>query len=51
MPVPIFSTNVNYYKNGIFWWQKVINRIIGEKHYNFIRMEKRILAAKIYYTR
>ena len=51
MVLPIFSTKINYYKNGIFWWQKLINRTIGESMYDRIRMEKRIASSKFYYTR
>ena len=51
MVLPIFSSKVNYYKNGLFWWSKIVNRIVGEKTYNYFRMEKRIASAKFYYTR
>ena len=51
MVLPVFSTKVNYYKNGLFWWSKMFNRVIGEKRYDTLRMEKRIASAKFYYVR
>lgn len=33
----IFSTKVNYHKNGLWWFTKVIARIVGEKNFTQIR--------------
>ena len=51
MPFSIFSTKPNYYKNGMNWWLKMINRAIGENNYEYLRLEKRILSATFYYKR
>ncbi len=51
MVFSIFSTRVNYYKNGIFWWSKLINRVIGERNYDKLRLERRIFGTNIYYKR
>jgi hypothetical protein len=41
----------HYHKNGTQWIGKIVNRLIGEKRYNWIRLEKRILYAKYWYTK
>lgn len=38
-----------YHKNGTQWIGRIANRIIGEKNYEFIRVEKRILYARYWY--
>ena len=48
---PIFVKKVGYYKNGIWWFTKSINKIIGESRYNTLRLERRIAIAKFYYMR
>lgn len=37
--------------SGIFWYSKLFNRIIGERNYNTLRLERRILTARFYYIR
>eukprot|EP01016_Furgasonia_blochmanni_P024748 TRINITY_DN2670_c0_g2_i10.p1 TRINITY_DN2670_c0_g2~~TRINITY_DN2670_c0_g2_i10.p1 ORF type:complete len:282 (-),score=78.65 TRINITY_DN2670_c0_g2_i10:1351-2103(-) len=51
MSLALFSTKNNYWKNGIFWWSKMINRVIGERNYDYLRVQRRIAAARIYYAR
>jgi hypothetical protein len=40
-----------YHKNGTQWIGKFVTRLIGEKNYEFIRIEKRIAYAKFWYTK
>eukprot|EP01015_Nassula_variabilis_P002748 TRINITY_DN1160_c0_g1_i5.p1 TRINITY_DN1160_c0_g1~~TRINITY_DN1160_c0_g1_i5.p1 ORF type:complete len:233 (+),score=30.11 TRINITY_DN1160_c0_g1_i5:148-846(+) len=47
----VFQTKIHYYKNGIFWFQKALNRAIGEERYENLRMSRRIYQAKMYYQR
>ena len=47
----IFSTRVNYWKNGYFWWSKMLNRAIGEANYDKLRLSKRTNIARFYWTR
>jgi hypothetical protein len=35
-----------YHKNGTQWIGKMVNKLIGEKRYERIRLEKRIAYAK-----
>jgi hypothetical protein len=51
--MPIFNIvpRSTYHKNGTQWIGKIVNRIIGEKNYEFIRIEKRILYARFWYTK
>ena len=36
---------------GSYWYLKMFNRLIGEKTYNFFRMERRVLTYRFYYIR
>ncbi len=40
-----------YHKNGTQWIGKIIARLINEKRYETIRLEKRILYAKYWYLK
>ena len=51
MTFALFSSKVNYHKNGTFWFQKIFARVIGEQNYEKIRMERRIFSASIWYRR
>eukprot|EP01017_Pseudomicrothorax_dubius_P018095 TRINITY_DN2014_c0_g1_i1.p1 TRINITY_DN2014_c0_g1~~TRINITY_DN2014_c0_g1_i1.p1 ORF type:complete len:221 (+),score=35.90 TRINITY_DN2014_c0_g1_i1:124-786(+) len=51
MSLAIFSTKNNYHKNGIWWFTKILNRVIGESRYDTLRIQRRIIQAKIWYTR
>mmetsp|Transcript_33310 Transcript_33310/g.30257 ORF Transcript_33310/g.30257 Transcript_33310/m.30257 type:complete len:94 (+) Transcript_33310:25-306(+) len=51
MSLTLFSTKNNYYKNGIWAWSRAVNRVIGEDRYEWIRIQRRILGMRIYYTR
>lgn len=51
MSASFFSTKVNYHKNGVFWWSKILNRIIGEKNYDFFRLQRRIWGNTMWYRR
>ena len=42
---------VGWSDSGQFWYSKLLNRIIGEKNYNRLRMERRIFTARFYYIR
>ena len=41
----------NYYKNGIFWFTKIVNKVVGETFYNKMRMKRRIISNIFYYQR
>ena len=41
----------SYHKNGTQWIGKIFNRIIGERNYDQIRLERRIFYAKFWYTK
>ena len=45
------ASKIGYYKNGIWWFTKLINKAIGEERHNMLRLERRIFQAKIWYTR
>ena len=51
MLFPLFASKVGYYKNGIWWFTKIFNKIIGEKSHNYLRLERRIWQNRIWYTR
>ena len=51
MLFPLFASKVKYYKNGIWWWSKLINKAIGEERYDYLRIERRIMQNRIWYTR
>lgn len=36
---------------GIWWWTRAINNIVGEEFYDKLRLRRRILSNKFYYTR
>jgi hypothetical protein len=46
----LVSRNV-YHKNGTQWFGKIFNRIIGEKNYDTVRIQKRIFYAKFWYMK
>ena len=41
----------SYHKNGTQWIGKICCRIIGEKNYEFIRLQKRLSYAQFWYTK
>lgn len=41
----------HYHKNGTQWLGKIVNSIIGEKMYDKIRLEKRIMYANYWYNK
>jgi len=51
MSLAIFSTKNNYWKNGIFWWSRILNRVVGEERYDYLRVQRRISSNKFYYYR
>jgi hypothetical protein len=51
MSLSLFSTKNNYHKNGIWWFSKMFNRLIGEERYDWLRVTRRIYAARFYYAR
>jgi hypothetical protein len=42
MSLNIFAAKNNYHKNGIWWFTKMINNVIGERNYDALRMFRRI---------
>ena len=36
---------------GIWWWTKMINRVVGEDRYDAVRVWRRTLSNKFYYFR
>lgn len=40
-----------YHKNGTQWIGKIVARLMKEKNYEFVRLEKRIFYAKYWYTK
>ena len=51
MAIKLFNQKVQYHKNGVFWFQKLLSRVVGERYYELFRIERRIFAAKIWYRR
>jgi len=51
MSLSVFSTKNAWYKNGMFWWSKILNKAVGEHRYDAIRMYKRVNSLKWYYNR
>ena len=47
----MFPSKVKYYKNGIWWFTKIINKTIGEERYDFLRLERRIWQNRVWYYR
>lgn len=42
MSLAFFGVKNNYYKNGIWWFTKILNRAIGEDRYDSLRVFRRI---------
>lgn len=51
--MPLFNLvpRNTYHKNGTQWIGKMVSKIIGEKNYEFIRIEKRVLYARYWYSK
>jgi len=51
--MPLFNIvpRTNYHKNGTQWIGKIAAGIIGERNYEWIRLEKRILYIRYYYKK
>ena len=47
----IFGAKVKYYKNGQWFWTKMLARTVGENRYNTFRLERRIASNTFYYYR
>ena len=37
--------------SGIWWWTKMINRVVGEERYDAVRVWRRTISNKFYYYR
>ena len=46
----IVSRNA-YHKNGTQWLGKIVSNIIGEKRYDYVRIQKRIMYAHFWYNK
>lgn len=46
-----FSGGVKYYKNGMWYWSKMIARAVGEDRYDKFRLTRRIQTNRFYYFR
>jgi hypothetical protein len=46
-----FTPRNTFHKNGTQWIGKIVNKMIGETNYEFIRVEKRIAYARYYYSK
>jgi len=42
MSLALFSMKNNYWRNGIWWFTKILNRGVGEERYDFARVWWRI---------
>lgn len=51
MPIFHLVPRNKYHKNGTQWIGKIVCGIIGEKNYEWIRLEKRIFYAKYWYKK
>ena len=47
----LFSAKNQHWKNGIWFWSKALNKLIGEERYDQMRMFRRVNAMKFYYAR
>lgn len=51
MLVPLFAAKKKYWRNGIWWWSALISKVVGEQRYEKFRVERRIMQARIWYSR
>ncbi len=51
MSLSLFAIRNQWHKNGIWWFTKMLNRVVGEERYDGLRVSRRILQNKIYYLR
>ena len=51
MSLALFSVKNQYYKNGIWWFTKMLNRAVGENRYDAFRVYRRVLTNKFYFAR
>lgn len=51
MSLSIFAVKNQYYKNGIWWFTKMLNRVVGEERYDAVRVWRRVWVNKFYYYR
>ena len=51
MSLALFSTKPSYYKNGIWWFTKMMSKAVGEERWDAMRMFRRVNAMKFYYHR
>jgi hypothetical protein len=51
MSLSLFSTKNSYHKNGIWWFTKIINRVIGENTYDKLRLFRRLNQNRLWYFR
>ena len=51
--MPLFNLipRNTYHKNGTQWIGKLFSRMIGEKRYDVLRLERRIFYANFWYTK
>ena len=47
----VFHVKNQYYKNGIFWFTKLLNKVVGESNYDKFRVKRRIFSNLFYYQR
>jgi len=50
MPFPIFSVKPNYYKNGLWWFTKMMAVTVGEHRWEAMNLFRRVYSNKFYYV-
>ena len=51
MSLAIFSVKNLHHKNGIWWFTKMANAVVGEQRYDALRVSRRVMTNKFYYMR
>jgi len=50
MPFAIFSARPNYYKNGLWWFTKMMAVAVGEHRWEAMNIFRRVYSNKFYYV-
>lgn len=48
---PVLSVRNKYWKNGTQFIGRIVNNLIGERNYEYVRINKRIAYVHVYYLK
>jgi hypothetical protein len=51
MPFAIFSAKPKYYKNGLWWFTKMMAVTVGEQRWEAMNLFRRVYSNKFYYVK